>query len=197
MRPLRRPSDFEFEKPVRILPGTSTLERWRAARLIALRSFSVLIEVEHGAADNGVLVAHGDQGGGYSVYVEDGRLRLAYNQYGDLRELDAGQLAHGRRTIALKADAVPNFEWNLALLVDDVEAGRLDGAHMLIGLSPFEGIDVAIDRRSPVHWGVYERHGPFPYTGRLLSVTYTPGEKLDVAQPALARATQAATRIYE
>ena len=42
-------------------------------------------------------------------------------------------------------------------------------------LAPFEGIDVGIDRRSPVSWDLYERHGPFPYTGVLEAVTYTPG----------------------
>jgi arylsulfatase len=42
-------------------------------------------------------------------------------------------------------------------------------------MAPFEGIDVGIDRRSPVSWEVFERHGPFPYTGLLRSVTYQPG----------------------
>ena len=47
---------------------------------------------------------------------------------------------------------------------------------MPAAMAPFEGIDVGIDRRSPVSWDVYERHGPFPFTGELIAVTYTPGE---------------------
>jgi arylsulfatase len=47
---------------------------------------------------------------------------------------------------------------------------------LLFGIAPFEGIDVGIDRRSPVSWDLYERFGPFPYSGTLHSVTYTPGE---------------------
>jgi arylsulfatase len=47
---------------------------------------------------------------------------------------------------------------------------------MLFGIAPFEGIDVGIDRRSPVSWEIYERFGPFPYSGTLHAVTYTPGE---------------------
>ena len=43
-------------------------------------------------------------------------------------------------------------------------------------LCPLEGIDVGVDRRSPVSWAVYEREGTFAYTGELSSVTYTPGE---------------------
>ena len=47
---------------------------------------------------------------------------------------------------------------------------------MLYGMAPFEGIDVGIDRRSPVSWEIYERFGPFAYTGTLHSVAYVPGE---------------------
>lgn len=32
-----------------------------------------------------------------------------------------------------------------------------------------------MDRRSPVSWELYQRHGPFPYSGQLVAVTYTPG----------------------
>jgi arylsulfatase len=50
-------------------------------------------------------------------------------------------------------------------------------------MAPFEGIDVGIDRRSPVSWSVYERHGTFPYNGILSSVTYVPGELAPDAGP--------------
>jgi len=47
---------------------------------------------------------------------------------------------------------------------------------LYMGIAPFEGISVGIDPRSPVSWDLYERFGPFPYTGTLAAVTYTPGE---------------------
>jgi hypothetical protein len=68
---------------------------------------------------------------------------------------------------------------------------------MLLGLAPFEGIDVGIDRRSPVHWGIYERYGAFPYSGGLHSVTYTPGDRPSYDANLLAQATRASTRVYE
>jgi len=43
-------------------------------------------------------------------------------------------------------------------------------------MAPFEGINVGIDRRSPVWWDLHERRGTFPWTGALAAVTYTPGE---------------------
>ena len=64
----------------------------------------------------------------------------------------------------------------VTLLVDGEERGQLPAVPMLIGMAPFEGIDVGIDRRSPVSWDLWERHRTFPYTGGLRSVTVTPGE---------------------
>ena len=46
----------------------------------------------------------------------------------------------------------------------------------LYGMSPFEGISVGRDPRSPVWWELYEQHRAFPYTGSLGSVTYVPGD---------------------
>ena len=43
-------------------------------------------------------------------------------------------------------------------------------------MAPFQGIDVGIDRRSPVSWEIYERFGPFPWSGTLHRVTIEPGE---------------------
>jgi arylsulfatase len=195
--PGRRPSEASLQQPVRLLPGTPTLDRFRASRLIAMRSFTADIEVAHAASDAGILLAHGDQGGGYSVYVEEGRLAAAYNEYGQLHLLDGGPLAPGDHQIRLDAVAHPGFRWRIRLLVDGVERAVVDDVAMLLGLSPLEGIDVGIDRRSPVSWAIFERHGPFPYSGTLRAVTYTPGERLAADPAAVARATAASTRVYE
>ena len=40
----------------------------------------------------------------------------------------------------------------------------------------FQGIDVGIDRKSPVSWAISERFGTFPWPGTLYGVTYRPGE---------------------
>ena len=172
---LRRPDEKAFHRELKILPGTPTLERYRSQKLIALRDFEIEVEVVHGRDDCGVLVAHGDQGGGYSLYVEDGVLTFGYNQYGEMRFIQGGRLAAGARGVVLRAKAGARFTWDFELLVDGSAAGALEGAEMLIGFAPFQGIDVGIDRRSPVVWSVFEEHGPFPYTGDLLAVTYRPG----------------------
>jgi hypothetical protein len=172
----RRPEEAAtLAVPVRLLPGTPKLERYRSAQLIDMRSFAIDIDVAYAEGDAGVLVAHGDQGGGYLVWIEDGSLRLAYNAYGDLLEADGGPLAPGGHWIRLAAEAAEAFRWHLALEVDGEQVAALDRVPMLVGMAPFSGIDVGVNRGGPVHWGVHERHRTFPYSGALESVTYVPG----------------------
>ncbi|MEQ8840814.1 MAG: arylsulfatase [Acidimicrobiales bacterium] len=190
---LRRPDDARFCEDVRILPGTPTLERYRSQKLIAFRDFTVVVDVDHPAGGEGVLVAHGDQGGGYSLYVEEGTLRFGYNHYGDVTIVDAGPLPAGARTIELHAAAGEWFAWDFTLRVDGTEAATL-AVPMLIGFAPFQGIDVGIDRRSPVIWSVFETHGPFPYRGELKSVTYRPGAAAPYDPEQMVTAMQAAGR---
>jgi arylsulfatase len=191
---LRRPDDEAFHREVRLLPGTPTLERYRSQQLIAFRDFVVDVELEHGPLDEGVLVAHGDQGGGYSLYVESGRLHLAYNHYGEMHELDAGPLAAGEHVVSLRATAGPGFTWDLEVAVDDRVVGGLPGTPMLLGFAPFQGIDVGIDRRSPVSWELYERRRSFPYSGALAAVTYRPGAAAPYDPEHLVEAIRAAGR---
>ena len=191
---LRRPDDEAFHREVRILPGTPTLDRYRSQQLIAFRDFTIDVELDQGPDDEGVLVAHGDQGGGYSVYVEDGELHFAYNHYGELSVLDGGRLATGPHTVSLRAAAGAGFTWDFELVVDDTVVASMPGTQMLLGFAPFQGIDVGIDRRSPVSWSVYERHGAFAYSGRLGAVTYRPGPAAPYDPQNLVEAIRAAGR---
>jgi len=191
---LRRPDDEVFHREVRILPGTPTLERYRSQQLIAFRDFTVDIELDHGPGDEGVLVAHGDQGGGYVVFVEHGHLHLAYNHYGEMHHLAGGLLAAGPRTVSLRAVAGERFTWDLELAVDGAAVSALPATPMLLGFAPFQGVDVGIDRRSPVSWNLYERHRSFPYSGHLVAVTYRPGAAAPYDPQNLVEAIRAAGR---
>ncbi|MFJ4091150.1 arylsulfatase [Kitasatospora sp. NPDC089913] len=194
----RHPDDARLRRPVRLLAGTPELERYRSSRLISFRSFTIEAELsQHADGDAGVLVSHGDQGGGYSLYVEDGRLRLAYNQYGELVEADAGPLAPGAHLVTVEATAVPGLRWEFRVLVDGVASGRLGPVHQLIGMAPFQGISVGVDRKSPVSWPVYERHRSFRYTGGLRAVTYRPGDPAPDDPETVARALREAAAAFE
>jgi arylsulfatase len=68
---------------------------------------------------------------------------------------------------------------------------------MLLWIAPLQGIDIGLDRRSPVSWPLYERHGSFPYTGKLTSVTYLPGEPASYDPQLVYLASQRAMHAYD
>ena len=152
-----------FEEPVTIWPGTPTLDRWRSSRLIWFRSCTITIAVSVVPGDRGVLLAHGDQGGGYAVYVDDDRLVAIHNDgHGCTSTVDGGPIAPGDHLVSLTIEAPGNFRWHLALGVDGVERARLEDVAMLFPMAPFEGIDIGIDRRSPGQLGAVRAGGAVP-----------------------------------
>ncbi|CRK56044.1 arylsulfatase [Alloactinosynnema sp. L-07] len=141
-----------------------------------------------------MLFAHGDQGGGYVVSIEDGLVVLAYNAYGVMHRSEPIALPEGETRVALEAEALPEFRWALRLRVG-AAAGELGPAPMMIGMAPFTGISVGADRGGPVDWVGYEREKSFPYTGTLLSVRYEPGKQADYDPALLARLWAEAERL--
>ena len=173
----RPPTEAAFMGPVTLHRDTPSLERYRSFLLIQQRSFVVTVRVVHRDGADGMLLAHGDQGGGYAVCIEDGEVRYLHNAFGEMTELSSGaRLTEGEHEVVLDVVNPGKLVWNVRLLVDGVETASVDGLRSFVGMAPFEGIDVGIDRRSPVSWRHYEANGPFPYAGEIRSVTYEPGE---------------------
>ena len=160
-------------EPVRILAGTPTLERHHSALLTQGLSWQVTIDWAYRPGDEGVVLAHGGQSGGYQLHVEDGALWLEQNQYGAPRRFGPVPLAEPSSLLELRVEVVDN-RWSAELLVDGEERLRVPELIRFSSYLPFEGIDVGICRRSPVSWDVHERHRSFPFTGVLRSATYHP-----------------------
>ncbi|MDW3217781.1 MAG: arylsulfatase [Acidimicrobiales bacterium] len=175
------PWDAQLAEDTRIHPGTPTLERWRALQLIFSRDWAVEVDLDYAEGDEGMLFAHGDQGGGYAMYIEHGRLVFAFNGYGSMTVVDAGDVPAGTRSVGLRMANVGDGLWRAEVVIGDAVVATADELPVLMAMAPFEGIDVGLDRRSPVSWEIYERHGPFPYSGTLHGVTYRPGELADDA----------------
>jgi arylsulfatase len=190
---LRPPHEADYARPVRIVRGTPTLERSRSAKLIAGRSFRIVVDWVYRRGDEGVLVAHGGQDAGYMLYVENDQLIFLQNKYGpDVRALPAIALPETSSQVVVDVHAPGGGVWNVGLYLDGNLVAKEDGFHQMIGFLPFEGIDVGVDRRSPVCWELYQRHGCYPFTGDLRAVTYEPGE---LAPDAAARLIEEARTI--
>ncbi|MFH8251164.1 sulfatase-like hydrolase/transferase [Microbacterium sp. B2969] len=101
----KRPStELHLAQPVRLRPGTPTLERFRSSRLTAQRSFAVE-SIFDGRLGSGVVVSHGDQGGGYILSADDGVVTLAYNAYGTMHRAAAAVGPRGADRDALRSAA--------------------------------------------------------------------------------------------
>ena len=71
----------------RFLPNGQTVHRSVIVPLIADRSFTFVVSFRHAAADAGVLFAVGDVSGGMVLTIEDGKLQLIYNGFGEFSEI--------------------------------------------------------------------------------------------------------------
>ncbi|MEZ5383525.1 MAG: arylsulfatase [Microthrixaceae bacterium] len=173
----RPPWNEVYERPVTLLPGTPTLERWRALQLIMIRSFRISARLEVGPEDEGIIVAHGDQGGGYVLWLDADGVHLAHNDgRGRLKVIDGGPLPPGGRVVGADFQAPGGNIWNVTLSVDGETRGAAEGWPTLYPMAPFEGIDVGLDRRSPVHWDLYQANGAYPFTGVIAGVDIIPGD---------------------
>lgn len=171
----RPPRDEVFTRPVTIPAGTPTLERWRSLQLIQARSCRITVSLTFAAGDRGVLVSHGDQGGGYLLYVDDDLLHFVHNDgHGRVRTLVGGRLEPATREVVLDLHAPGGGVWTVTLEADGEEQARAEDFRLLFPMAPFQGIDVGLDRRSPVSWTLAQREGVFAYSGALHHVHYAP-----------------------
>lgn len=175
---LRPDSEEPLSAPIDLIPFRPPLERFRSSKLTVLRSFRIEIDLTTGEDAAGVIVAHGDQGGGYLLAIEDGAPQLSYNAYGRMLRARGARLAGGEHRIVVHVDELPDLRWRLSVDVDGREAARIDEAPMLIGMAPFTGISVGYDYGGPVDWDLHEAHRSFPFRGgELRRVRYVPGAR--------------------
>ncbi len=174
---IRPPENARYDEPMVIPRGTPQLERWRSLQAILIRSCQIRADVDFRPGDRGWVVAHGDQGGGYGLYVDDDEVVFVLNDgHGTVRELRGGAVPAGTTSLGVDLKALGGGTWTVDVLVGDEVVASEDGFKILFPMAPFQGIDVGLNRRSPVHWDIHEREGTFAYSGVLHRVTYTPGD---------------------
>ena len=173
----RPPEDQVFRQPVTIWPGTPTLERIRSGALVWQRNCVIAIDATLVEGSAGVLVAHGDQGGGYAVEVTGGQLWFVHNDgHGLTKREDLGSMTPGRHQISIALGAPGGGRWVVSASIDGQTCGDSFERPLLWPMAPFTGIDIGIDSKSPVDWQRSKAHGSFRFTGTLHSVSYAPGE---------------------
>ncbi|MFK4731385.1 arylsulfatase [Agromyces mediolanus] len=176
LQEVRPAGEAALSEPVVLPAFRPPLERFRASRLTVLRSFAVEAELLADADAAGVVVAHGDQGGGYLLAIDEGRWLLSYNAYGVMHRVRGGRVGPGPHGLRLRVDELDGLRWRLSLDVDGVADAVVPSVPMLFGMAPFTGISVGYDYGGPVDWELHEAHGAFRFTGGSIErLRYVPG----------------------
>jgi arylsulfatase len=166
------------DQPRRFLPGADTVHRFDLFPLISDRDYAIAVRAAHRQGDQGILWAIGDPTGGMVMWVEGGRLHFHYNGFGETTDLPAVPMPDGDATIALEYRAHGRRQGEGRITINGAEAVPFTPmAPSMVFYGVFEGLDVGLDRRGPVLWTLYDRHGAFPYSGRIRDVTVTPGQR--------------------
>ena len=125
----------------------------------------------------GVIVAEADHLGGFSLFVDDGKLTHTYSMMGVFvfRQQAEESLPGGEVTVRMEfaADAPkPATGGEVTLFIDDrpVGKGRMDHT-VPIRFSGYAGMDIGRDNGGVVDLG-YEDRKPFAFTGTIKKVTF-------------------------
>jgi arylsulfatase len=162
------------DRPRTFYPGAQTTHREDILPLIDDRSYHISVRFDFDDGNEGVLWAVGDPIGGIVMYVEGGRLHLHYNGFGDATSLPPVAIAAGPHLARLEYEALGGRQGRGRVMLDGAAAVDWTPLSPTLSFGVFEGLDVGVDRRGPVLWELYERHGAFHYDGDITDVHVVP-----------------------
>src|SRR5262245_54268429 len=168
--PSLRPSLIEGRTKFIYYSGTTIPEPSAANTKNATHTITATIEVLPGGAD-GVLVAEGGSGGGFSLFIKNGKPVYEYNFVAHERYKIAGTevLPPGPAVIRLtyQSDGGIGKGGNLVLYVNDRKVAEGRAAHSVPGRFGAENFEVGRDSASPVS---EDYAAPFAYGGKIKQV---------------------------
>ena len=143
------------------------------------RSYSIEAEVEvPESGAQGVLVAHADFIGGFSLWVDgDGKLIHTYSFLGveQYKQVSDTPIPTGKVTLKMlfESDELkPGSSGNVTLWADDIQIGQGAMAHTVpIVFTSYSGMDIGRDNGLVVDLD-YEDQAPYEFTGTIDTVTF-------------------------
>jgi arylsulfatase A-like enzyme len=170
-------------------PDMARIERWNTPN-VTNRSFTVQADADIPAGGaEGVVLAAGNFFGGYTLFVQGGRLHFEYNAGHTRYAVQSDRLiGAGRRALALQFAKTGHLEGTATLLIDGTAAGAVD----LTGTWPINPARSSLACGRDVGAAVSQRYrAPYRFTGTLHTVVVTLGND-QVRDPA-AEAREART----
>ena len=171
---VRNRSRFVFYPQVDIIPSAT-------APITQDVSHRIIAEIEAGPRAQGTLVSYGNCGGGYVLYLKDGRLTYVYNYCGEITRMVSDPIAAtGRMTLGFEFARTGRLAGTGWLLVDgrrvcetafDRTLIRLSLAPMYVGRAGLPPVCDEID-------------GEFGFAGgEMVRLVYEIGDNREVAPP--------------
>lgn len=155
---------------------------------VRARSYRIEADVVLGPGAEGVLIAHGDATSGYSLYLQDGRLRHTLNIGGETTTVTSdARVPVGATRLGVVARRGETGPRTFTLTVDGAPAGEIVATTGFGNFISWSGLDIGLDRGSPVA----EYAAPFAFTGTLRKVTVTMGDDQDLDGEAIGAAEMA------
>ena len=144
-------------------PETGTIP-FSALPNLSNRSFAIRAMLNRkSAASNGVVMASGDRFGGFSVFVQDGYLNFAFNDFGkQTRVVSERSLPAGPVKVEIRFRKQAPFAGTVELLADGEAIGVAPLAMTPAGTFTWAGTDIGYDAGSPVS-DAYAQFGAFPF----------------------------------
>lgn len=140
-----------------------------ATPFIMDRSYRVTAHLRCQPGDEGVVVACGSVGGGYSLYVKEGLLHHDYNFYGRIFRAQAPFSADGDHTLGYDFIRTGPLRGTGRLLIDDVVVDEVELPETSRYFMSWAGLDLGRDSLSPVSPNY---SGEFPFTGVIDRVVF-------------------------
>ena len=142
-------------------------------------SYAITAELQIPAEGaQGVIVAEADEMGGFSLFVQDGKLRHTYSMMGveTYRQESTEPLPSGDVTVCMQFDAdapKPGTGGTVTLWANDrnIGEGRIDKT-VPVRFSGYSGMDIGRDNGLPVDRKAYGDKSPFPFTGSVKKVVF-------------------------
>lgn len=153
-------------------PGMSHVPIAYAPNIIN-RSFTITVPIERNSEDDeGVLIAQGHHGSGYTFYVHNNRLIFEYNYVGTIYRLESEEkISTGKNIVRFEFKKTDDFQGIGSLYINDERVGEGHFPETMPLLLSLVGIDVGHDDRGEVSIN-YPSDTAFPFTGEIEKVQF-------------------------
>ena len=144
-------------------PGVGHID-YAAAPPVNTNSFTITVPIDRTDENtSGVLVAMGDEIGGYSFYIRNGKLVFLYDKFDTISKITSDiDVPEGKSIVKFDFKRTSMAGGTGVMYINDRKVG--EGELQTAPVVSFEGLDIGRDSLKAVA-GAYKDLGEFPFTG--------------------------------